>query len=263
MADSTGCIIESQVDYLRVSAHGEEKAGRLEDFAQHLAEEEKAKGNKPKPWRLMGYDGTHCGQVQYGRRDRGATILDLIGDSSAKQLAQALSLADRCTRVDLAVTWRADPPDPHIGPNAYSEAEAWYKDHPQAPRPSRTTDGDGGWTTYIGRRGSENFFRIYDKGQEARAKDDGDGFKRYENTWRFELEAKGTVSLPLAEAVNTTLDPERFVQGYLYVWLRDHGVTPPFRLTGHDALSQAFVDVLMPTASFATLKRTYDRLCSG
>lgn len=263
MTNNSGRVIEAQPDYLRVSAHGEKKALALEEWAEGQLLVEKVKGNRPKPWRMMGYSGTHCGQLQYGRRDKRATIVDLIGDLAAKELTTVLPLGDHCTRFDLAATWRADPPDSQIGPNSYTMSQLHYREHPTSARPSRTSDGDGGWTTYIGHRQSESFFRIYDKGAEARAHDDKEGFARYENCWRFELEAKGSISLPLAEALSRTDDRERFTLAYLSTWLLDHGIVPPFPPTVLPSSSLASGEGPMRRLACAIFRRTSVRRLRG
>lgn len=228
MPDHSGVVIESQVDWLTASAHGEDRAGRLLDWARSAEKEEKAKGNKPKSWRLMGYIGTHCGAVEWGQRDRGATLVRLIGDRAAESLADVLSLADTVTRVDLATTWRADPPDPTIGERLYSQAAWWHRDFPKSALPSCVRDENGGFTAYLGKRESEYFFRCYNKEAECRALGDYEGLKRYVAAWRFELEVKGSPAIPLSHRVNDTADSAAYIQNYLWTYLDQHGIKPPF-----------------------------------
>lgn len=226
--DHTAALIESQVDWLTVSAHGSTAAQNMLDLARGLAEGERQKGNRRRSWRLMGYEGHHIGAVEYGQRDQNSTVLRLIGDAAHTYLDVALSVADAVTRCDIAATWRAAPPDPHIGRNAYALAEGFHQAHPKSARPSFTGDADGGYTCYIGHRASDNFFRIYNKEAEAKAQDDREGVERYRSCWRFELEAKATVAAQLAHVVAQREDRADYIRDYLVSWLEAHGVSPPF-----------------------------------
>lgn len=236
----TATVIESQVDYLTVSAHGQASARNLLDLAQGLAKEEKARGGRARHWRLMGYEGTHIGATEYGRRDEYSTILRVSGDAANRVLCRALSVADTVTRVDLAATVRCEPPNPMLGWQAYGEADRFYREDRRRARPSFTGDADEGLTCYVGRRESENFLRIYNKEAECRAQDDDDGVKRYQACWRYELEAKGTVAKPLAELVNDSPDAPRYVQQYLHTWLTSHGISPAFPWIGAQSLVPGF-----------------------
>lgn len=228
MAEYTWDVIESQVDWLTVSAHGKDSASNMLDYARSLAKEEKAKGNRERRWRLMGYEGTHTGAVEYGQRDQESTILRLIGDSAERHLSVALSLADQITRVDYAVTSRATPPDPHYGRNAYTLAEMFYASHPQAARPWFTGDASGGYTCYVGARESETFLRVYNKEEETRAQDDKEGTERYRACWRVELESKASMAAALANLASDAPDRPAVVLRYLDAYCQAHGIPPPF-----------------------------------
>lgn len=228
MPEYSGRVIESQVDWLTVSAHGEDSARNMLDLAQGLARSEELAGAKRRPWRLMGYDGHHVGRTEYGQRDSNSTILRLIGQPAEDHLTVALSVADSVTRLDLAVTWRAAPPDPHIGRNAYSLAYAhWDEDHRRST-PWHVEDARGGYTLYLGNRESDNFFRLYNKEAEARALDDEEQVRRYEACWRYELETKASTAMRLAHLLGDVEDRASYVQGYLNAYVERHGMPCPF-----------------------------------
>lgn len=232
MPEYSGTLIESQVDWLTVSAHGQDAARNMLDLALGLAKEEKARGNKERRWRLMGYEGTHVGRVEYGQRDKESTILRLIGDSANGCLDVALSLADSVTRIDLAATWRAEPPDPHLGRNTYALFELWHSSHPTSARPWFTGDADGGYTAYLGARESANFLRVYNKGAECVATGDEEGAERYRACWRFELEAKSSMASALATMVESRDDRPAYIRDYLVAFVEAHGAVTPFQ-AGH------------------------------
>lgn len=240
MAHHTGIVIESQVDYLRASAHGERAASHLLLLAQGLQEEEKARGNRLRSWRLMGYEGTRAGRVAYGQRDQASTTIDLSGDSANEYLSAVLPLADTVTRVDLAVTWRADPPVVSFGLDAYQSALAWYKQAKGRALPTKIENGSGGTTTYLGKRTSENYLRIYNKEAECRATGDWPNVARYENCWRIELEVKGGLAWTLAHTVADQEARYFYVATYLHAYLDSHGIPPPFHHWTADGLLPGF-----------------------
>lgn len=228
MPDNSGTVIEAQVDWLTVSAHGEEAAGRLLDLGRTLGKEEEAKHNRPKAWRLMGYEGTHIGAIEYGSRDAASGILRLIGDAASTHLDEALSVAHDITRIDLAVTWRGEPPDPMVGRNTYTQAELFYNAHPTSARPWFVGDAGGGYTCYIGARAAERFFRVYNKGAECVAQKDEAGIERYRGCWRYELEAKAGMAGALSTLVESAPDRPETVKRYVHAYAEAHGVSPMF-----------------------------------
>lgn len=228
MADHSGSVIESQVDWLTVSAHGEVSAGRMLDYARSLAKEEVRRGARRRPFRLMGYEGEHIGRIEYGQRDNASALLRLIGESAAENLDQSLSLADTVTRVDLATTWRADPPDEYMGRNTYALAELFYRANPKAARPSFTGDSDGGFTCYLGSRESQSYLRVYNKEAECIAKGDDEGVERYRACWRYELECKASLAGAMAHTVAERQDRPDYVREYLASFLDAHGIAAPF-----------------------------------
>lgn len=250
--DHSGTVIESQVDYLTVSAHGHDRASNLLDLAHAIAKGEKAKRNRERRWRLMGYEGTHVGACEYGSRDTSSAILRLSGNLAAERMLHVLSAADQVTRCDIAVTWRAEPPDPYHGKIALAQAEEWYELHPKAALPWAVHDASGGFTLYVGKRRSENMLRVYNKEAESRDEGDDELVRRYRSCWRYELETKGTVAGRLADVVLNHDDPPGFVQGYIHAYAMAHGITPPFPWTATERSSLASVAVLMRIPNLGT-----------
>lgn len=240
MPHLSGTVIESQPDWLTVSVHGEQAAARMLEWATAIAAEEAEKGNRKRPWRMMGYEGYHVGAIEYGQRDQASCEARLIGDAASRYLTQAMSLADNVTRLDLAVTWRAEPPDPYLGRNAYSLAVAHWQENHHRAKPWRVEDADDGYTLYIGKRDSENFFRLYNKEAESIASRDRVQAERYAGCWRHELETKGPLAFRLAERVNDEEDRAAYVQGYIWQYLLAHGIEPAFPDQGGRALLPGF-----------------------
>src|SRR4030065_182464 len=66
------------------------------------------------------------------------------------------------------------------------------------------------------------------------------GPERYRGCWRWELEAKGGMALPLAIAVNERSDRAAYVQAYVHGWAMAHGITPTWEPLGSQELIPGF-----------------------
>jgi len=240
MAEHTSGVVEAQVDYLTCSAHSDDGARRLSALAQELLAGAEAAGDKRTGWRSMGYIGDHAGHIDWGRRDERQAILRISGHPAAGELTRALSCADYVSRLDVAVTWRATPPDPHLGANAYSNAEAWYATHPRAAVPSHTTDAKGGYTMYLGDRRSPYFGRVYNKEAERASRQDADLAAHYAGCWRYEVEAHDSRAVALADAICTAEDRPAWVQQWLWDFYSSRGIPPMFPASGAVALLPGF-----------------------
>lgn len=240
MVHYSGTVIESQPDWLSVSAHGETRARLLLELGVRLVEEEKARGNRPHKARLMGYEGIQCGRVTYGQRDTHATRLALSGDSANANLDVAVALADTVTRLDLAVTCRLDQPAHDLGAEACEAALAFRQVKHRAAKPWAVFDADGGYTLYLGERASENFFRLYNKEAQQRKEMGASYDGRYDNCWRYELETKATVPHLILKKLLPAKDRGEWIRSYLHAYVQAHGLEPPFDVAGALALIPGF-----------------------
>jgi DNA relaxase NicK len=217
-------VRESQPDWLTLGGHTERSVRGLTDLARTVKQQELADGNAERPWRLLGYEGFRCGRVRFGLA-RGWALVQLSGDTAAAYLTTAVDLADSVSRLDLAVTIQTDQPDPTLGERAYVEACAFRVDHPRASEPWRIAGYEGGHTTYIGRRGSDLFFRLYNKEAEARSANDEADVSQYANSWRYELELKGKTAQDTAERLVRADNVSNACLSLVRTYVQAHGIT--------------------------------------
>jgi len=241
----TSYLRESQPDWLTVGAHRRTSVQTMRNLANGLATAEEADGNHKRPWRLLGYEGYRCGRVRWGEA-RGWGLMQLSGDSANAYLAAALACADSVSRLDLAVTVQTDRPQPDLGRSVYDQATAWRVTHPKAARPWFIGGDDCGWTTYIGQRQSDLFFRCYDKAAETRDAGDESNIRQYVNAWRYELELKGEAAESTARRLLDSGNIHNATNALLHGWLSARGVTPAW-------------DVDQPIRPIGTLRRRSDR----
>lgn len=241
-----GCTVrESQPDWLTAGAHTRASVTALRDLASAAKHDELSHGDREVPWRLLGYEGWRVGRVRWGEC-RGWGLLQLSGELAASLGAAAWDCADSVSRLDLAVTCQFATPNPSLGREAYEQARAWRQEHTHAAAPWFVGGDDGGWTTYLGKRASDTFMRLYDKGAESRAQGDDGEARQYADSWRYELELKGEYAERTAAQLFRSGDEPAFTKMHLWRYLTDHGITPPF-------------DVDAPTVKLAQLRRRSDR----
>jgi len=238
-------VRESQPDWLSVGAHRRGSVDTMRDLANGLATAEQADGNRRRAKGVVGYQGFRCGRVFWGEC-RGWGLLQLSGDSARAYLAPALDCADSVSRLDLAVTVQTDRPNPDLGRELYDQARDWRVTHPKAAKPWYITGDDTGWTTYIGKRSSDLYFRCYDKAAETRDDGDESAMRQYVNSWRYELELKDEPAESTARRLVDSRDVPGTTSAIVHGWLTARGVTPPW-------------DIEQPVRPIGTLRRRSDR----
>jgi len=240
MPKYSGTVIEAQPDWLTLSIHNPTGVERMGALATILQDAELAAGNRKRKFQMMGYVGTIVGRVAYGTRDVGAGELRLSGDMAALAFDEAVPLADRISRMDIAVTWRSDTPMPKLGMRDLVAAKKYHAAHPTSAKPGYRGDSEGGFTLYLGDRGSEYFFREYNKEAEERSTAGKDYDGRYDNCWRFEVEMKSSIPWLVMKRMLAAPDRDAFCQGYVHQYMTRHGLVPPFDAAGGQALVPGF-----------------------
>lgn len=230
---------------MTVGAHSSGAVADLADLAQAIKRTELSDGNRESAWRLLGYEGYRVGRLRYGEQ-RGWSLMQLSGDLAASYLDPAVNLADRVSRLDLAVTVTTADPYVELGRYAYEGAVNFCSDHPKAARPWFITGVGSGWTTYIGQRESDLFFRCYDKDAESRSEGDPELERQYANAWRYELEIKGDVADQTAKRLVQADDVSRTSNAMVHAYLTQRGVEPPWQPD-------------QPVKPIGTLRRRSDR----
>lgn len=166
-----------------------------EQVLRHGAKE----GDAPTRWQMKGYRGWNTPHCRVGVRSE-SVLLSLSEAESQQHWQSAVSIAENCSRLDLAVDSRFDPARTTVASDVYQ-----YMAHVQRGRgkPSKRTliqNGDGGSTVYTGARVSELYGRLYDKGREQETEPAG-------VWWRWEVEVKGDAAFPTANTLAAATSP--------------------------------------------------------
>jgi hypothetical protein len=183
-------------------------------------------GQERRVWRWQGYTGwAFCG-VRWGTSRQGSVIQS--SGHTAHSLAAIINWQGyRCTRVDLQVTCRTAQND---GTRAVRALELMAVDSRSragrgAPHAITSIDGHGsGYTLQLGRRASDRYVRVYDKGRESRD-------EQYAGMVRLELEAKGDLARDLWAKLEAQYFARSFVQEYVGSTLARYGLAALAELT--------------------------------
>jgi len=192
-------VIAAGVDWITCTAKRSGLGEALWSCGDALLRQYAEVGEDVALWKGNGYRGWSNGGIRLGARSDGC-ILSLSSTKCAKHWKEALSAAENCSRLDLAV-------DVHLDPVVLSLARDVYVNVAHVPlragRPVKRTlivSSDGGSTAYIGSRVSELYARVYDKGVEQKSAARG-------TWWRFEVEIKGSRAAAVAEELQQTVAP--------------------------------------------------------
>lgn len=188
-------VKEVGVDYITTTSHSGTTTRHLCAFAEWLVSQEIQKGCRSRPWRNTGYCGTVAGSVAFGVSQQGG-IVRASGEVSQQHWQQLHSLADNVTRLDLQVTL----------PAVAGTTATLRKHHRELLNAPRTRGKplqfkvyygpDGPEGIHVGRRVSDRFGRVYDKGLESRS-------SAYDGHLRYELELHRTLALRTTQMLDS------------------------------------------------------------
>jgi DNA relaxase NicK len=210
---ATGC------DWLTTTATERRRREWLWDLGLHLLHRRKGEGEHPTGWHANGYSGLKALGVILGAR-ADSVILRLSGAQAAEQWVQAAATGENLTRLDLAVDVEANPPVTVLARQVYEDAGHVPSKNGRPPSRSRFVDGNGGQTTYIGSRASEQMGRLYDKGVERKARPAG-------TWWRWEVEYKGEHAHALTHRLLTLEDRESAMLQLVAQWFGQRSRNAP------------------------------------
>jgi hypothetical protein len=179
-------VIEVRADWITATCPPGTGAQSLRNKAMEWAEGAEMLGDKPSPWRALGYRGYKCGSFRWGEGKEGVMVQ--VSGFPAGELALTLAhSSEHWSRVDYCVTCHDDV----LGYMPTLEYGELLESEVLSGRETATvtvivTIGAGS-SLYIGSRSSGRYLRCYDKHAESP--------REYaEGTWRWEVEYKRELS---------------------------------------------------------------------
>jgi hypothetical protein len=217
---STCEIVTSGPDWLTVTGKRGMKDMSLLVTAGAILDAETENAKQMKDWRWNRYNGRAIDGISYGVRDDGA-IFRLSGEMALRHWRSAVKHCDNCSRFDVQVTVRIEPPDDDVAGEAYVDACAKANEY-KAPSHVRAIVHNGRFeSVYLGSRQSSTFGRLYDKYNESEAPE-------FQNCWRYEVEFKEPLAVELGRKLATHPAAHRAMVGLVHQWFVKRGVEPRF-----------------------------------
>lgn len=216
------CSISSGIDWLTCSVPRSIDDAQLFAASGKLLSEEEARGNRRKEWKRGDLRGHICGSVVQAVSPT-HVVVSVSGGRSHEAAPVLLPLSTHVSRLDLEVTAST------VGNEPYALADVAYEASEQRThggRPlSRTIfhSKTGGHTCYLGRRSSDLFGRVYDKGVEQEVAQPG-------TMWRWEIELKRDLAQLTARELAlvgfTSAAAAELVFGQMTAWGVPHPIGP-------------------------------------
>lgn len=222
-------VASPHVDWLTVTSARQGSGDALWDLGFRLCASGEEKGELPTAWHGHGYRGAHIDGVAYGARADGC-YLRLSGGESAEHWLEAITAAEHCSRIDLAVDTHFNFPVTSLVDELYVENAHKSRHGGRPPMRRVVKDTRGGQTLYFGARTSERFGRLYDKGIESKSHGAG-------RRWRWELEAKEGCARTIAAGLVRAPSSSNYIQGAVASFFYDRAhvtlgeISPSFRFS--------------------------------
>lgn len=196
---------EVSVDYITATSHQNGDSSPFVSFARWMVSEEVSRGCAHRAWRATGYHGSIAGAVSFGVSQQGS-IVRASSYGAANYWAQLLGLADNVTRLDIQVTVK-----PVAGTTATLSRH--HKELRSAPRSKGKPAQFKVWygpagpeSCIIGKRVSDRFGRVYDKGLESQEAE-------YDGCLRYELELHRKLAWNMAQQLDSQeLDQQLIIE---------------------------------------------------
>jgi hypothetical protein len=192
--------------------------------AKLLLELEEARGNKVEHFRVKRYLGWAAGSVGYGLMP-GAALVKLSGHAAAQHWRTFAAIAERVSRLDLAVTVKFEPPAKRLAERLYWHHGQMVRGRGKPPRTRLALERERGQTFYIGSTSSDLLGRVYDKEKES-------GAAEYAGCYRWELQDSSKLALHRLRRLGDMADERPGIQSHVQHYFTKRGSACPIDGTG-------------------------------
>ena len=220
-------VVDIGLDWSTFTSRVRDSGMALASVAENYLRSERERGNNLSPWSMSGYEGFKCGQIASGMRDD-SIIARLSGAMSQTEWRHFYDKAQGCSRIDLQVTYRYTQEASAVVTSTYRGVTNHRRRIRHGPTVSIWKEAGGSATIYFGKRVSERYGRIYDKGLES-------GMDHYKNCVRYELEVKGKLSwsminelahqCPSTDRTSPTSSEQALIHSWLRYYFEQQGVS--------------------------------------
>lgn len=187
--DPRECLMQrtAGIDWCRLILDSTNDIAAAESLADDARRADVGSGGSVRPWAFQGYKGHASQSIRFGKKGWKA-IIETSGEAAPAMSARMASLGGRCTRLDVQTTLTFSKALPRFGTRCLRLAGTTPRHLSQSPhRVGLSLDGKGYWCGTVGERTEPSYWRIYDKGVEAREAPPN-------VKWRLEWETKKTLA---------------------------------------------------------------------
>lgn len=218
-------IEDTGVDWITVTGKDGEQSELLQATAETIGREVMGEGTPLRPWAWWGYSGFAGGGLEWGRRWDGVMVR-LHGSTAQRWWSWVYWPGRSVTRLDVQTTVDLGRVDHDWGSIQMGRALS------ARPRQGRPAAVDGILnqgklrTLFLGKRSSDRYARLYDKGHES-------GLYPPGRFWRYEVEFKRLLAERAADRLWGEEDPGSRAVGMVDAEFRSRGVPLPVAADSH------------------------------
>lgn len=215
---------ETSIDWLSATMDSERSISLgIKDNAFAMLRLMSDAGNLIRPMSSLGYVGTSVSGSFVGDRFDGLFVR-FTGAWADKAFWNVFYPGMHVSRLDLQVTYWNGPKREYTGNTARRQANDKNATLVKNKRRKvwEVCSDDGGHSVYVGSRKSEQYCRVYNKGAESKE-------KRYQHSWRYEVEYHNQYATSIAEQLYRRSDErEQVVSATVAQFFNERGITVPW-----------------------------------
>jgi len=212
-----GKLINVNIDWITATCSTADGRRRLQAHGELWIHDELKQGNECVEWSSHGYIGLSCGSVQLGQR-HDSLLLRVTGIDAHMKAPTVVQSATNVSRIDFASTVKLRDGQKYFAEACEREARRFKSKHNLVHQVELRRNTNTGNTVYLGRRVSDRFIRIYDKGAESR-------LEQFEGCWRAECQYNNKLAWSMAQHANRTEWDLAWVHGVVQHELERKGVS--------------------------------------
>lgn len=216
MSHTTDVVIGLGCDYLTCTAKDRKHAASLYDVGSSLMQRETQAGNKKVAWGLRGITGWSSGSVQLGTLEE-LVCVRLSSAVAHQHWPEVVQHSDNVSRIDLQATVRVKSSVTRRI-DSYKRTAQRDADRTKVKKVVRwIQEHHGGYTLYLGDRGSEVFGRIYDKHEDT-------PIDEYRDCIRFEAQFQKRIAKFVAHQLLKSESQIPTIAGYVRQFFASRGI---------------------------------------
>lgn len=223
-------IVSVGVDYVTASCNEKSAASRIRVFAETWLGAEHSAGNELREWSSFGYTGLSAGAVTFGVRPD-SCLVRVTGSMAQSKAQTILRFATNCSRIDFQTTVRLKCRTYKLAERTERVARRFQQRRGRRSGVRLVRDSLSGNTTYIGRRVSERFIRVYDKGAESR-------LPELEGCWRAEVQFNKDLAWTRAKQLRSKQCSVEWVSAIVELEMARQGIAWPALFPTEQQLAQ-------------------------